>query len=361
MSTLPHSANTQLLAPDTQQPRLIYADLLRVLAIISVVIFHIASSQWAYINQASLNWQIMNIYKGLTIFAVPALVMVSGMFLLDPQKHISITKIYRKYTSRIVLAYICWSAIYAIIELLFNPQSTLMASISFFVSNTIYSHYHLWFLLMIAGLYIVTPILRLITLPQHEQLLKYYLGLWVLFGVIFPTFITFPILDKLAKPFADTHLSLVTSFVGYYLLGYFLKTHSLNQIQRRLLYGLGIVSLILAITATTLFAPSHPSLLQLYDYLSPTVLGLSIAIFLAIQSLPQLNKSYIPLLSNLSSLSFGVYLVHDIFIIILSHHHITTLSYNPLISIPSISLVVLLVSFGTSYLLNKIPWIKDLA
>ena len=62
-------------------------------------------------------------------------------------------------------------------------------------------------------------------------------------------------------------------------------------------------------------------------------------------------------LGGVAQISFGIYLVHDLFIMILRSLGITTLSFAPVASVPVLTAVVFLCSFAVAWLLSKIPFV----
>lgn len=60
---------------------------------------------------------------------------------------------------KIVIAFIFWSSIYSALEVLFLGG----IGIEEFIWKCVTGHYHMWFLYMIIGLYIITPLIRKIT------------------------------------------------------------------------------------------------------------------------------------------------------------------------------------------------------
>ena len=58
-------------------------------------------------------------------------------------------------------------------------------------------------------------------------------------------------------------------------------------------------------------------------------------------------------MENVSKLTFGIYLVHDFFNIFLQKIGIITTSFNPIISVPVISIIVFLCSLIASYTISK--------
>lgn len=61
-------------------------DILRVIACFSIVLLHVSASYWSVVYVHSKEFLIMTIYNSLTRFAVPVFFMLSGLFLVSPQK-----------------------------------------------------------------------------------------------------------------------------------------------------------------------------------------------------------------------------------------------------------------------------------
>jgi len=77
---------------------------------------HTAASNLYTTPVTSFEWQVLNLYDSLVRFCVPVFVMISGAFLLNSEKHLTISVIFRKYISRIVLAFVFWSAMYSLLR-----------------------------------------------------------------------------------------------------------------------------------------------------------------------------------------------------------------------------------------------------
>lgn len=143
----------------TKKERVFYLDLMRIIAIFNVIILHIAAYFWAEQPINSYNFNIMTMYDSLVRFCVPLFVMISGILWLNPKKEVDIKNIYRKNILKIVIAFIFWSSIYSALEVLFLGG----IGIEEFIWKCVTGHYHMWFLYMIIGLYIITPLIRKIT------------------------------------------------------------------------------------------------------------------------------------------------------------------------------------------------------
>ena len=92
-----------------QNNRILYPDILRILSVFAVMMIHVSASGFYTNPVQSFTWQVVNFYECMVRWAVPVFVMVSGMFFLNPQKEITLSKLYRKNIFRIVMALITWA------------------------------------------------------------------------------------------------------------------------------------------------------------------------------------------------------------------------------------------------------------
>ena len=95
--------------------RIIYLDILRILATFAVIIIHVCSQNWNKVAPSSYEWNVFNFFSGISRWAVPIFVMISGTLFLDNRRNINIKKLYTKNILRIITAFIFWSLFYTII------------------------------------------------------------------------------------------------------------------------------------------------------------------------------------------------------------------------------------------------------
>ena len=92
-----------------KKERIIQFDLLRVVAIFAMMMLHVAASQFDSVAVGSNEWFWFNFYDSIVRFCVPVLVMISGIFFLDPKRTYSIEKLLKKNVFRLVTAYFFWA------------------------------------------------------------------------------------------------------------------------------------------------------------------------------------------------------------------------------------------------------------
>ena len=151
--------------------RLWYLDVLRVVSMAAVVIIHASAPYWLELDVSSTGWAIANLFDGALRWAVPVFVMISGALFLDPTRSRPIKKLYTKNIAGIMSVILFWGLVYALVAQM-DPSSQPESAYSF-IRSWVLGHYHMWFLFMIAGLYILVPILRCIT--ANRAVMGYFL------------------------------------------------------------------------------------------------------------------------------------------------------------------------------------------
>lgn len=343
-----------------KKERLIYPDILRIVSVFGVLVIHSISIFWDHIPVKTGSWAAFACIDSIFRFVVPVFVMISGMFMLSPEKDRGIKNLYSKNILHILTSFIFWSFLYALFKNIpTNPEISF--SIKDFILSFIKGEYHLWFLFMIAGLYIVTPILRKIV--NDKKLTEYFLVIWFVF-CLFANF------AKLIPHFGNTifevlekfKMSVAIQYSGFYILGYYLNKHPLNKKFRVPVYILGFLSI--AFTALATIYSSFRLLSEqtvYFDYLLPTTLFSSCSIFIFVQNACK-NRSFSEkknrIIAALSKYSFGVYLCHLIVIKTFKRLDIIKLDLPYLVIFLIVLISTAIISTIASAILNHIPVLK---
>lgn len=224
----------------------------------------------------------------------------------------------------------------------------------------IIGHFHLWFLYTIICLYIITPLLRQIT--KDRSLTFYFLGVAFFFTVLMMTPLA-GVLPNMARIIQGRlNLFFVSGYSVYYVLGYYLSTSQISKRLQGIIYSVGILSLVMTIFWTRNFSIQRNELTEyLYHYLMPNVFFISVAVFILFSKVIS-NKTYSTsqkrIIKLISDNCFGVYLIHvfiyDSFFAIGIH----PLNFNPLISIPAITMMTFVTSFSLIYIISRLQIAK---
>lgn len=346
---------------EAAKDRVIYLDLLRIVSIFFVMMIHVSVHGMSEFDPASFTWQIQNFYSAISRWCVPALVMISGTLFLN--REITIEKLFKKYILRIVIIYLVWSICYAFIFELIPKHS-----IKGFLFSTIKGHYHMWFLLMIVGLYMITPFLRKIV--QDEMYIRYFLILSMIFALAIPEAIS--TIKTISEEYGTkaealinkAYIHFMLGFTVYYVGGYYLNKITISKKQANYIIFLGVFGFIFTVLLTSAFSLYTKTSIQVF-YSSHTinVCFEAVLIFWLFKkrfSQKQFSEKSKKVILALSKYSFGAYLTHVFVITILSEQlHLSNVSFNPLFAIPFVTLLVFIISFCISAILNHIPFIKD--
>jgi len=333
---------------DEKKDRVIYLDVLRILATIAVITIHVSAHNWYDTSPVSYEWNVFNFYDSIVRWAVPIFVMISGAIFLDKNRVIDTKKLYNKNILRIVCAFVFWSVVYAIT--LGNS-----GNIKEFIDKIFLGHYHLWFLYMILGLYIITPILRKIT--EDQKTTEYFLIISIIFSIIIPTLFEFQVFSNISKILKNIDLNF--GYATYFVLGYYLNNKNFSNKSKKIIYIFSFLGFLATIFITAIISRQKMIPTNIYDSMYPNVLLESVGIFIFVKNLKfNFKQKHIQIIRGLAKYSFGVYLVHELVRTKLVEIGLTTLSFNPIISVPIIVGIVYIASLIISIIFNNIPILK---
>ena len=89
-------------------------DILRILAILAVIMIHVSAPFVINYQPNSLQFTVGNIFDSISRIGVPFFVLISGTFMLDENKELSINKLSKKILKLLTIL-IVWSAFYALV------------------------------------------------------------------------------------------------------------------------------------------------------------------------------------------------------------------------------------------------------
>lgn len=161
--------------------RIVWLDWLRVAACFMVMVvhstepFYLGGNGSLILTKADAFWSAF--FDSFVRACVP-LFIVTSSYLQFPL-HYSTGDFLRKRAMRILIPFLLWSLIYAFVW--GNPVSNLKD----LMLNFNYAAGHLWFVYMLAGLYLIMPLLSAWAEKVSKKELQVYLGIW-LFTTLIP-------------------------------------------------------------------------------------------------------------------------------------------------------------------------------
>ena len=341
----------------------IHVDLIRTIAIVGVILLHAAND--LTIQQMGqfeiVRWVTVDIYQSLGRIGVPLFVMLTGALLLQPSKNESISAFFKKRWARIGLPFIFWGAIYFAYDFFVLHQAiTTNAIVQGILTGP---YYHFWYLYMLIGLYLLTPILRIFVAHADNNIMKYFAILWFLGSSIIP------FVGLLTTYHLDSNVLTITGMVGYFVLGTVLLTVKMRRSVVVMIMSLGIALTVIgtyALAATI----GGGTMFFFQEYLSPTLILASVMVFLLLTTLkpPEENKvspsKSNKLLKVISQNTLPLFLFHVMVIESLQAGYfgfaINGNTINSIIGVPLITVVTLFISLAVIVPLKKVPVLRRL-
>lgn len=293
--------------------RKIHIDLLRILACFSVIMLHSSSQHWYELPVTDYRWIICNTYDALFRFGVPVFVMISGALFLGREREVDLKRLYRKNILRLVTAYWFWSFMYGLWDCRewFGAEGTVWQD---YVMEFLLGRYHLWFIPMLAGIYVILPILKTWTEHASRKQVEYFLVLFLILQIGVAT-LKIPGLSSMAELILQfINVELACSYVGYFILGYYLQKYRPGKTERKRLYLLGGVGAICAMLVSAgVSGWKGWTNAAAFDSFSLFTCLVSVALFVFFQEKVsgwKCGDRMYKRVRELSANTFGVYLVH---------------------------------------------------
>jgi surface polysaccharide O-acyltransferase-like enzyme len=338
-------------------------DLIRTFAIVLVILLHASEESFAIsdiVNQAIVTrWWSMTIYNSFARECVPLFIMLSGALLLQPYKIEEPVKVFfKKRLIRIGMPWIFWGIIYFAWSYSIKNNPVSLNSIGQGIATGPY--YQFWFLYMLMGLYLITPLLRVLVAHASRALLRYVLLLWFIGTAIIPLLTLFTPIGLSSNVF------LLTGWIGYFLLGLYLLD---VQIKARLLFVMLLVGYVWTVIGTYLitFLVGGQKQYFFFDFLAANVILVSMALFLLLKKIPanyvqKKSSNANRLIRFISQCSLAIFLLHVIVLEILQNGYfgfrISITTINPIYEIPLITALTLLICLAILYPLSRISILR---
>lgn len=222
-----------------------------------------------------------------------------------------------------------------------------------------------WYLYLLVGLYLITPLLRVMIAHFTDKLFKYFICLWFIGTALIP------MIEFISGWPSYLHgiVFLIPLCTGYFILGpYLVKIH----IKRWILASIAILGLTLATIASYFTAGngSDPTFFFIGGTSPPMVIA-TLAIFMLLNSYTK-PKPLTPIekpswkqriMHIISENTLPIYLFHMIIIHLLQNlSGLITNNYilNPIIGVPLTATLTLLLVLAIIIPLKKIPLLNKL-
>ncbi|MBE6327923.1 MAG: hypothetical protein E7077_12875 [Bacteroidales bacterium] len=280
--------------------RVLYLDVVRIIACLMVIMMHspVVLHESENSTLPALISLLMLPCNGLFFMTSGALLLGTGM---------PYGKFMMKRLIRLFFPVFVWSVVYIFVDAYMYdiPFRESLLQICWIPFHYVNANQALWFVYALLGCYFIVPIVEPWLQRSSKREVETLLLMWIVsIGLPMVTcYINIPKFDHLSSWYY------LGGFFGYLLMGWYMTKYEISWKKI-------VISLILAFLFYVVVNIQSPSDWKYYCYLHPSTVCYSFGLFGMIMKLVPANCSdkVKSILASLSACSFGVYLIHVLFL-----------------------------------------------
>ena len=333
--------------------RIEWIDLIRAIAILTVLYIHATDGIYIISSDAIVNYTLASrIFNFASLFigriGVPFFLMITGYLLLDRTYTDEKTKKFWTINCKtLIIITIIWTAIYTLSLQFITVSSANVNPVE--AGNLFFSH--MWYMPMIIGMYLSIPFVASALKHFDERTIFQALIVFSLLAFVMPFISTLCEIEGIKNISLQYSLGFSGGVYGIYIiLGYLVKKGMFKNISKIMLTALLIVSFLVCV------------LFQYYSYIKgynfflwyefPFILLGSFALFELCSRMKSVR--FYSQVKVLSKYSFAVFLLHNVFRLPLLPLVITLPVSEPLKAI-ILWILLIVLSFPAAAIIYRIP------
>lgn len=336
--------------------RVLYFDILNILACIAVVFLHCNAQVHTYVPESY--WAQSLVIEVLFYWAVPIFLMLTGANNMCYREKYTTREFLSKRMKKLIIPLMFWSLfIYALQSFVLktNTGFSLVGYMGGVWNNSIEPIY--WFFSLMISITLAMPVLS--CLKECRDVLWYAVIVAFILNCFGP--VVFSLIGKTWN--WGVNIPVLGGSLIFVVLGYLLATQDINKKIRHAIYAIALFCLCfrygqIFISSANLGYVDR----TLFNYNSFTAIFPAVAVFLFIKNIDW-NKTLVvkhsQQLATISGCSFGVFLIHKI---ILDYFFIgyLGLTYNRLLVRLILPVFLYLLSVAIVFIIKKIPYVKNI-
>ena len=356
--------------------RIVFVDYLRIFACFLVLLVHASENYYGVVGDANLAgpqsfladesdrlW--VSLYDGFSRMAVPLFMIVSAFLLAPMRREQSSWEFYSKRLKRILPPMFFFMLLYIFLPTLWGATDMGMAmtDLKRILLNFPAMAGHLWFMYPLIGLYLFIPIISPWLREASAKEERFFIGLFLLSTCM-------PYLNRWfgelwGECFWNQYHMLwnFSGYLGYLVLAHYIKTHLDWSRSKRIVWG--SLSLIVgaAITIYSFYVQAVPGVVHStpvielgWAFCTINCVMLTFGAFLLFSCIEKPNApAYV---TDLSDKSFGIYLVHLLWMPLWMAVFKQDMALPTVAAIPVIAIVTFISSYLTIKIASYLPGSK---
>lgn len=294
--------------------RIVYIDILNILAIFSVIALHCNAIVHCNVNTRA--WNTSLIVECICYFAVPIFCMLSGATLMNYREKYDTRTFFKRRLVKVLIPFIFWTIIMFIWKIYIgildvSEYDGIIDWINAFFSSKEEPTYYFMFVML--GIYLTMPFLSLVAKKENTKSLWFAVLVYFIFNAFIPNILA---IFKINYNY-DFSLQL-GKYIIFVILGYLLSNQNICKKHRILIYCGAIIGIIYRYITTFILSKDAGAVIKTtWGYTSWHSILLASAVFIFIKNMnfkklfKDKNK-VTKVLARISSCSFGIYLIHQI-------------------------------------------------
>lgn len=295
---------------------ILYFDLLNIFACFAVVALHVNGAVHTFAK--TRNWVSCMFIEALFYFAVPVFFMLTGATLMNYRKRYDTGAFFKKRIFKTFVPFIIWSiigicwSIYYTKGMKISDINTPAKFISAVINCKGMGIY--WFFPALFSVYLTIPLFSLVDEDKRigkKGIFTYLILVYIVLNVLLP------FVCRLTGIQWNSALNAVScgGYVVWFLIGYLLANTDINKKFRILIYILGLIGFFMYFYLTVQNSFKTGRFDKTYaGYMNIPAIFMGTAVFVLFKygkwNLIEKHEKAVRLVRNLSSASFGVYLIH---------------------------------------------------
>lgn len=295
---------------------ILYFDLLNIFACFAVVALHVSGAVHTFAK--TRNWVSCMFIEALFYFAVPVFFMLTGATLMNYRKRYDTGAFFKKRIFKTFVPFMIWSII-GICWSIFYTKGMKISDINTpakFISAVINCKGMgiYWFFPALFSVYLTIPLFSLVDEDKRigkKGIFTYLILVYIVLNVLLP------FVCRLTGIQWNSALNAVScgGYVVWFLIGYLLANTDINKKFRILIYILGLIGFFMYFYLTVQNSFKTGKFDKTYaGYMNIPAMLMGTAVFVFFKygkwNFIDKHEKAVRFVRNLSSASFGVYLIH---------------------------------------------------
>lgn len=339
--------------------RKLHYDILRVLAAFSVVMLHSAAQFWYDLDVRSTEWIVANSYDAVFRFGVPVFVMISGAIFLDKEYTLDIKRLYKHNILRLVVLYVIWSVVYGLYDA--RNWDWKVAGVKTILREMLNGRYHLWFIPMIAGIYVLLPVLKSWVENAKQKTIEYFLMIFFVLQICSETIRALVLSDEIHYILDLSKVEMACGYIGYFVLGYYLAHHGISIKVKKILNVLVVPAIVANVVLGFLLAwRVNAPVAMIYDSFGIFTFIISVVLFVYVLEKGKKVNAGVKsgkVWKELSEDTLGVYVMHVGLMEFTMELGVHSMRIPNVVGIPLYAVICFAVCALAATLLRRIPFV----